>query len=134
MLMNFLKNGLFLLAAFTLVGLSSCSKDDDCTAPAISENIIGFWNPVLGGGEVEFKTDGTYVDDDESLFGIEVNGVVYDQRTYAITGDTLTLTVADPNGGGESSTEFEVVQNECDELKFEIDVFGTLFTETLKRK
>ena len=132
--MNFLKNGLFLLAAFTIISFTSCSKDDDCTAPAIAVNIIGTWDAVLGSGEVEFKTDGTYVDDDEALLGVEVNGIVYDQRTYAISGDTLTLTVADPNGGGESSAEFEVTQNECDEIKLEVDAFGIVITETLKRK
>jgi archaellum component FlaF (FlaF/FlaG flagellin family) len=132
--MNFLKNGFFLLTAFTIISLASCSKDDDCTAPAIDVNIIGTWDAVLGSGEVEFKTDGTYVDDDEALFGVEVNGVVYDQRTYAISGDTLTLTVANPNGSGESSVEYEVSQNECDEIKLEVDAFGIVITETLKRK
>lgn len=130
--MNYLKSGLFFFAAFTLISLTSCKKD--CTAPAISENIIGTWDTVLSGGEVEFKADGTYVDDDDSLFGVEVNGVVYDQRTYTISGTTLTLTVAAPNGGGESSTEFEVTQNECDEMKLQASFFGIEFTETLKRK
>ena len=130
--MNFLKNGLFLLAAFILVSLTSCKKD--CTAPAISENIIGTWRPVLSGGEVEFKADGTYIDDDDSLLGFESNGVVYDQRTYVINGTTLTLTVAPPDNSGEFSLETEVTQNECDEIKLTFDFFGTSFTETLKRK
>ena len=131
--MNYLKNYLFLLTAVTVIGLSSCKKDD-CTAPAISENIIGNWSVTLGSGDVEFKTDGTYVDDDEALFGVEVNGVVYDQRTYVINGTTLTLTVSTPDGSGSSSTEFEVTQNECDEIKLTVDFLGIVFTETLVRK
>ncbi len=133
--MNFLKNSLFLLATISLIGFSSCSNDDeDCAAPAIEENIIGTWAAMVGSGDVEFKTDGTYVDDDEALFGIEVNGVVYDQRTYVVSGTTLTLTVATPDGSGTSSTDFEVSQNECDEIKLTVEIAGISATETLTRK
>ncbi len=115
-----------------VIGFSSCG-DDDCAAPAISENIIGTWDTTVSSGEVEFKSDGTYIDNNDALLGVEINGVVYDDRTYVVNGDSLVLTVSDPNGSGESSIGFEVTQNECDEIKLSFDI-GTIFTETLVRK
>lgn len=130
--MNYLKNGLFLLLAFTVLGLSSCSKDDeDCVAPDLAENIIGTWDLELSMGEVEFQADGTLIDPDDTLFGVEINGVVYSEKTYVVDGTTLSVTAAAPNGGGSSSADFEVTSNECDEIVLDIG-FG--FSDTMNRK
>ncbi|MEZ4884976.1 MAG: hypothetical protein R3E32_09655 [Chitinophagales bacterium] len=127
--MWYLKSNLTLLLVVILT-FSACSKDDECEVPALSENIIGTWNPQLSGGEVEFRADGTYIDEDDSLFGFEVNGVVFDDKSYSLDGNTLTLTASPSGGGGSSSVDFEITENNCDEIKLEI--LG--FTETLKRK
>lgn len=118
----------FLLLVLTMLLFSACGRD--CEAPELSENIISTWELQLAGGEVEFQTDGTLIDPDDSLFGAEVNGTVFSDKTYTLDETTLTVTASAPGGGGSSSADFEVTQNECDEIK--IDVLG--FTETMKRK
>ena len=55
-------------------------------------------------------------------------------ETYTTNGHTLTLKVATPDGSGESATDSEVVQNECDEIKLETDFLGVAITEALTRK
>jgi len=127
--MNFFKNLLLLSLVLGVVGLSSC-KDDDCVAPELAENIVGTWAPQLSGGEVEFQADGTFIDPDDALYGVEINGVVYSDKTYSVSGTTLTITVSDPNGSGTSSSDFEITQNECDEIKISF----LIISETLKRK
>lgn len=129
--MGILKNSFFLFAAITIIGLSSCGED--CVAPSIAENIVGTWDVSLSGGDVTFNADGTYIDDSEALYGLEVNGINYDQRSYSIDGTTLTLTLSPSDIGGESSVEYEVTLNECDEMKMRIDFLIPL-TVTLVRK
>ena len=109
------------------ISLSSCG--DDCTAPDISTNIVGVWNPVLSGGEVEFKADGTYTDDTGALLSIGMSSAD-DVRTYTIEEMTLTMNVDAADGSGFISVDFEVTQNECDQIK--ISLLG--LEETLNRK
>jgi len=131
--MNLFKNTVFLLATFSIMGLSSCKKED-CSPPPLTENIIGTWRSYLTGSAVQFKTDGTYDDADDALFGVVINGEIYNYRTYVISGNTLLLTVAPSDSVIGSSAEFEVTQNECDEIKLSVEFFGIPFIETLERR
>ena len=133
--MKNIKNYALLFMAIGSISLSSCSKeDDDCVAPAVSQNILGTWTAELSPGDVTFNSNGTYVDDDEALFGAEVNGVVLSVRTYVITGDTLTLNIASPDSSNTASSDFLISQNECNQIKLTSGFLGLTFTETLNRK
>ncbi len=132
--MKILKNGLFLLFAISLLGFSACKKDD-CTAPLVEENIIGTWEESFSDDEVEFKADGTLIDENGALFEVESNGVIYSDKSYTIANDVLTITVADPaNASAFASADFDIIQNECDEIKLEVNFLGTVVTTTLERK
>jgi len=124
--MKLLKFGLFLILSLNLLLLSSCKDDEDCVAPVVSENIVGSWT-VLG-STVEFQSDGTLLDPDDAIFGFEVNGVVYDQKTYVATENNLAVTAMPSGGGGTSSVDFEIVGNECD--KITISALGFSFDMT----
>ncbi|MEN0005698.1 MAG: hypothetical protein AAF798_16230 [Bacteroidota bacterium] len=113
------------LLVFLALGLvlftTSCDNDDDCTAPALEENIVGTWSiPLSGDGTIEFQADGTLLDPDDLLYGVEVNGIVYSQKSYSISGTTLSVTAEAPGGAGSSSADFEVVSNECDVITISI--------------
>lgn len=127
--MTFFKNLLLFSLVIGALSLSSC-KDDDCVAPDLAENIIGVWEPLLSGGEIEFQADGTFVDPDGNFYAVEINGVDYSDKTYVVNENTITITASDPNGSGSSSADFEVTQNECDEIKISI----LILSETLNRK
>jgi hypothetical protein len=126
---------ILVLAVGIAVIYSSCSKEskESCTPPVIKENIIGSWRSVTVGGEVEFKSDGTYVDDDEMLLGVEVNGLKYDQRTYKVNGDVLTLKVSPKTTNDSAVFEYDVVENKCNQIKLGFDFNGQTFVETLKK-
>lgn len=114
-----LRKGLFLLLAAATLCFTSCG-DDDCTAPALSENIVGSWT-VVTGETVEFQSDGTLVDPDDGIIGAEVNGVVFSDKSYAILGsDSLFVEAADPAGSGSTSFTFPVTENECDDITLEL--------------
>lgn len=109
------KLGFLLLLSLNLMILTSCGDDDDnCAAPAVSENIVGSWT-VLG-STVEFQSDGTLIDPDDALIAAEVNGVVYDQKSYVATDDNLTVTAMPSGGGGSVSGDLEITGNECDKI------------------
>lgn len=120
--MKFIRlTGLFLLTLNAFL-LTSCG-DDDCTPPSVSENIVGTWT-VLG-STVEFQADGTLIDPDDAIIGVEINGVVYDQKTYVATDSNLEVTAMPSNGSGSSSADFEIAGNECN--KITLNVFGVDF-------
>lgn len=128
---------LLVLAACSTLIYSSCSKDDSedsCTPPAIEENIIGKWNAALVGEEVEFKSDGSYVDGAEVLLGAEVNGLKYDQRTYRINGDVLTLKVSPATTNDSAVVEYDILENKCNQIKLGLDFGGQVITATLDKK
>jgi hypothetical protein len=63
-----MKNLFYLLLAGILV-VSACEKDDDCNDPAnLASVIVGEWK-VDGDDDdiVEFKADGTFIDDEDLL-------------------------------------------------------------------
>jgi hypothetical protein len=86
----------------------ACDKDEDCTAPDLSQNIIGTWSYLSGPeGTFEFQSDGTLNDPDGNIFEIEINGQTYDDKSYVVIGDTLRLTAMETNGSGTSQTACE---------------------------
>ncbi len=113
--------------AFLMLFVTSCSKDD-CTAPALAENIIGTWSVTLGTTDIEFKSDGTLIDPGDALIGGEINGVVLDEKSYTVVADTLNLTAA--KGSQFLTASLPVTDNQCD--KITVEVIG--LSAELKRK
>lgn len=117
MLKTILSYSLIVLLSLTI--FSSCKKDDDsCTAPSLSENIIGTWSPEWATTTVEFNTDGTLDDPGDALIGAEVNGVVYSDKTYNVVSDEeLYVRAADPNNSTLAvEATVDVTVNECDKI------------------
>ena len=113
-----------LVLSILLLGFSACNKDD-CIAPTISENIIGVWE-VLG-DEVEFKADGTFIDENDAVLGVGDMST----KTYTISEDAMQITAIDNTGSLTITVGFLILENECDEIKT-MAGFGT--TVTFKRK
>lgn len=124
----------FFLAMTSLVLSSllftSCTDDgDECTtAPAFEQNIIGTWSVTGLSGTFEFLADGTLSDPDGVLIDVEVNGVVFSEKSYVINNSILTLTANEPNGVGTASVDFELVTNDCDAITLEDTAFQQEFT------
>ena len=111
---------------------SSCGKEDDCIPGTLATVIVGEWDvKALGihSGAVEFLADGTLLDPDDALIGAEINGVVLDEKSYVVYGDTLFTATA---AKGAQSFEFEFVVTDFGCNKIEIDLFG--FPGALERK
>lgn len=65
-----MKNLFYFLLSATLIFTSACGKDDDCVAGSLESVIVGEWRVTSNGihdGDVEFQSDGTYIDQDEAL-------------------------------------------------------------------
>ena len=112
------KFGFYFLMVFTLI-LTSCGKDDDCDETSLSSVIVGEWNlNALGSnmGSAEFRSDGTLVDEDDILISGEINGIVLEDKTYTISGDSLiTLRVA--TGSNALTAELPVTSFDCNEIQ-----------------
>lgn len=125
-----------LLGSFSLIILLalivSCKKDS-CSAPEVSQNIIGTFIAKNTTNEIEFKTDGTYVDDNEYLYGVTIGGANYSDRTYTISSDSLILTVSDPNGSGSSTRGYSIDANKCEEIVITTTI-GISITTTLEKQ
>jgi|GEM_PF-715087 len=111
------------IALLLLTVFSSCKKDDDsCTAPSLSENIIGTWAPEWGTTTVEFNADGTLDDPGSLIIGTEINGVVYSDKTYNVVSDEeIYVRAADPNNSTlAAEATLGVTVNECDKITISI--------------
>lgn len=120
--MIFLKHRLFFLLVLCLIGFSSCDDDsnDPCVAPEASTNIVGSWNVQNTSGNIEFRADGTLIDTNNALIGpVELNGEIYDQKSWSVNGTTLTLTAMPSSGTGDVSLDFNITENSCDEINIE---------------
>lgn len=107
--------------------LSSCG-DDDCEAPALSENIVGKWEVVVTGLEAEFQADGTLIDPDGAFIEGELNGVELNEKSYTIDGNTLNVKAASGSQFVEGAIEISNI--ECDEMT--ATIFG--IASQMKRK
>ena len=116
--MKHLKQLLFVLSISFII--FSCSdSEDDCVPPELSENIIGKFQPEGETDLIEFKSDGTFIDPNGAFASVNINGVEYDQKTWALSGQTLTITLKPSAGLGESTLDFEIIQNKCDRIVFD---------------
>lgn len=116
---------------FLLIG-ASCKKDS-CTAPDVTQNIIGTWKAKNTENLIEFKTDGTYIDDNEYLLGFTSGGVNYSDRSYTISGDSLHVTVSEPNGSGYASKAYLIEANKCEEIILSTNLIVSI-TTTLEKQ
>jgi len=111
--MFILKRNLLFLMLLGLISITACSDDDDdCTAPALEENIVGSWE-VSTDGVVTFNADGTFEDADDAILGFP--DVEDEDKTYVVSGTTVELTSA--AAGTSISTELEVTDNQCDRIE-----------------
>lgn len=121
------------LSLIMMLALITSCKKDSCTPPDVSQNIIGTFIAKNTTNEIEFKTDGTYVDDNEYLAGVTVNGVNYSDRTYTITSDSLKVTVSDPGGSGSTTVGYSIEANKCEEIVISTTI-GISITTTLEKQ
>lgn len=114
---------------FATVALTSCKKDENCNAGSLSSVIVGEWNvTVLGvvAGDVEFKSDGDFIDNSEILVDSEIG----DDLSYTVSGNTsITLRAEDATSFQEDT--YTVTEFDCDEVKVDT---GLGIIATLKRK
>ncbi len=111
----------FLILCVAALSLVACDKDDDgCTAPSLSENLVGTWKLSWENSTVEFKADGTLLDANDGLIGGEINGVTLDQKTWLA--DDSSFEVQAASGAQFLNTTFEVTKNECDLI--EVSLLG----------
>jgi len=134
--MKFLKNSqLLFLCTILILGLGACdddSSDGGCEVPPEpSMNIIGSWRLQTAGATIEFQANGTLSDPNDSFIGpTEVNGVIYDQKTWSVNGTRLLITSSPSDNSDSVTIEMTITENDCDEIK--IDVFAGI-VETLTR-
>ena len=121
----------FLLLAFLLAVTVACNKDDDAPCTDLGDTLIGSWSVTAIGldlGDVEFKSDGTLIDPDDVLIGGEVNGIVLDEKSYTVNGNTSFNTKAE-KGSNSTEVEYQVSSIKCDEISISILGIGA----TMKR-
>ncbi|HJW28797.1 MAG TPA: hypothetical protein VJ508_06045 [Saprospiraceae bacterium] len=105
-----------------LCSVLACSKDNNCNAESLSTAIVGKWKVVVFGqttGDVEFKADGTLIDEDDALIGGEVGGVVLDEKSYTIHSDDLMSVKAEKNSN-EIEYDLDISSFSCDEIVFDL--------------
>ena len=125
--MKHLKQLLFVLTiSLIFFGCSSSESEDNCVPPALSENIIGKFQPEGETEIIEFKSDGTLLDPTGAFVSENINGTELDQKTWALSGETLIVTLA-TSSGLQSTIEFEIIQNECDRIVFDIFIPYSIF-------
>lgn len=100
-----------LLFAIAPLFLTSSCKKDDCTAPALEQNIVGSWTLITS--TVEFRANGQLLDPDGVLIDGEINGTVLDEKSYVVNGED-SFTVRAESGTQFVEFEYTVASNECD--------------------
>ncbi len=95
--------------------LFGCSKDED-SCDNLSSNIVGKWEMSFDNSIVEFKSDGTVIDPNESLIGGEANGSDLTDKTYKVDGMQLTIRAEESGGGQFISVELDVTESTCDKI------------------
>jgi hypothetical protein len=121
----------FFLISSLLIMSIACNDDDDdpCDAGNLAENIVGSWMISIddsSGGDVEFKADGTLVDDDDIIVGF-IGGS--DHKHYVVTSnEDFTATAIKDSFMIEA--EIYVTKNSCNEII--LDNFGLEMKMTRK--
>jgi len=121
----------FLISSVLILSIA-CNDDDDddpCVAGSLEETIVGSWTVTLddsAGGEVEFKTDGTLIDDDDIIVGF-IGGS--DHKHYVVTSnEDFTATAVKDSFMIEA--EIYVTKYSCNEIN--LDNFGLEMKMTRK--
>ncbi len=114
-----MKNLLKLLALFLLVGLFSCSDDDDAgnavDCSNFTEVIIGTWEcDACGAGEATFQADGTLLDPSGLLISGEINGNSFDEKKWSSDGSNLTVRAESATGIEFVEAELAIINTSCD--------------------
>jgi len=107
-----------LLGLFAVTVLFTACGEDDCELTTLDEIIIGEWK-VLTDQTIEFRADGTIVDD-ENFFDTELNEQPLNVKTYTLQSDTL-IVVETANEAGDLSLSLEYTVNsyDCNEMNLE---------------
>jgi len=128
------KQSFALLAIFAVLFATSCqTTDEDCTPPALEENIKGTWTATWeNNAEVEFMSNGELSDPSDAILGGEINGVQLTQKTYEVRNTSdLYVKAEAPNAPTLFlETTIPVTKNECNTLTLEFLGIGV----DLKRK
>jgi hypothetical protein len=114
-----------------LLIMSACKKDENCPADDLSSVIVGTWSVSAFGqvsGQVEFRADGTLIDQDDVLISGESNGTVLEDKTYTVPSNQL-LKVKASKDAQFVEADITVTSFTCDEV--ELTVFG--ISATLRR-
>ncbi len=118
--MTLLKNSFLLLFACSILFLCACKKD--CSAPIIEENIVGIWEESSSGEQVEFKADGTFIDENDIFISLNTPS----SKSYEIVGSIIKFSASAIGGSNTGSGELTVIGNKCDEIK--LSVIGQVST------
>ncbi len=116
---------LFLISLLAISVLSACSKDDD-DCDNLSTNIVGTWQFEFDGSQVEFKSDGTLEDPNETLLSADFGAGALTEKTYTVEGNTLNVRVTESGGSQFAATTFDVTESSCNEI--ELSFIGLKFT------
>lgn len=82
-----MKNLLYFFIGLGILATSACNDDDDCVPGFLEDVIVGEWSVSSNGthdGNVEFLSDGTYLDPNEALVFNPNN----DDMVYFVDSDT----------------------------------------------
>ena len=109
----------YLFAAITLT-FTACDKDDDCEGDSLETTIIGNWKVFIAGlaevGEIEFKANGDFTNDENLLIPEEIGGQPVTTKTYSVQSNSM-FTLHASNSEGSSDFPLTVTSFECDEIK-----------------
>jgi len=100
-----------------LLGLCLClaifsACDKECEPPAAAENIIGKWANATN-QEVEFKSGGELIDDNDAILG---NGDPEAVKSYTFIGSDTLSTTATSASGSTVSVKFGFENTGCDDI------------------
>ena len=117
---------LFLTLFSILILASACNKDEECTV--LADTIVGTWTSVISTSDIEFQSNGTLIDPEDSIIGGELNGTVLDEKSWSVSNDSLHVRAE--SGAQFLSASFDVPSFDCDVVTLEF--VGIEFT--LNRK
>ncbi len=118
------------LFSLLFVATSCDQKEDECTVPALQQNIIGTWKADYepSSAAFEFKSDGTLTDPDDAIIGGQVNGDQFTVKTYQTIGeDSLYVKAMSATTTNFVESTLPITENECDEITISfLGIDGTI--------
>ena len=117
-LIHFMKYLLYFFLCVGILSSSACKDDDDCVPGFLEDVIVGEWN-VETFGNVEFQSDGTYLDPDEVLVFNPNN----DTMQYTVVSDSEARIIVGP-----VHYIVQIQEYGCDEIQ--LSVVGVDYTLT----